>query len=84
MEPMRDLREMFVESHQMRKAPAALTPAALEDLKYFEKRAKEGAPIRLESLLDWLKQHHGMVMGRVVLYKLMTNAGLTPWWAQRR
>ena len=76
--------EDFVKANQMRKVPVALTPKALEDLKYFEKRAKEGSPIRLESLLDWLKQHHGMAIGRVVLYKLMTSAGLTPWWAHRR
>lgn len=75
----KDPREAFLESNLSRHS-LGLTPEALEDLRFFAKRAKENKPITVLALLKWFKEKHGLKFGRTRLYSLAIENGIEPWW----
>ena len=65
------------------RAITTLPAAVLEDLRYFRDAAVSGRAIRLEALLAFLSKTHSLNIGRAVLHRLMSDAGVTPWFARK-
>lgn len=77
-----DPRERYLERNMSAWA-VKLSPKAIEDLKYFAKRASEGRPITLAALQKWMLDSHKQ---KIVAHKLATLArehGIEPWWRTR-
>lgn len=76
-----DERETFLQERVTNRGRAVhLTPEAIEDLRYFQKRADEGKPMPFESLAEWLESKRGITAGRRGLYTACVVNGITPWW----
>jgi hypothetical protein len=59
------------------------TAAAIDDLRYFEKRAAEGAPIKFDALANYMQEKHGLRLGQSGMHTLCTRQGIKPWWAKK-
>lgn len=60
----------------------ALPKGALDDMRYFAKRAKEGTVISLAGIVQWMEEKHGVKAGRSKLYNAMVQIGEKPWWTK--
>lgn len=60
----------------------SLPNAALDDMRYFAKRAKEGSVISIAGLAQWLQEKHGVRAGRTKLFNTMMKLGEKPWWSR--
>jgi hypothetical protein len=80
--PAPDAREAFLQRNvspwQMQ-----LSPAALDDVRYFAKRAAEGRPLTIRAFERWLNEKHQLKIGRERLAKLCLDHDIKPWWATR-
>lgn len=59
-----------------------LSKEALDDMRYFAKRAKEGAVVSVTGLSQWMEERHGVKVGRAKLYNTMVKLGEKPWWTK--
>lgn len=67
---------------QKARSSTAMPKQALEDMRYFAKRAKEGAVVSITGLTQWMEEKHGIRAGRTKLYNEMVKLGERPWWAK--
>lgn len=74
-----DPREAYVQINASRHL-TALPAKAVEDLKFFAKRAADGRPITFESLAAWMQERYGIEIGRRRLSTLARTKGIVPWW----
>lgn len=72
--------ESFIAEKRLIKS--VLTKEALDDMRYFAKRAKEGAVISLCGMSQWMEEKHGIKAGRAKLYNAMVKLGEKPWWTK--
>ena len=75
-------REQYLQSFQRTKGIGAVTlpPEAVDDLKFFGKKAKEGRPITRDGLRKWMLKKYSLNLGRMALYKQCIENGVEPWW----
>ena len=59
-----------------------LPKAAVDDMRYFAKRAKEGAVVSINGLSQWMEEKHGVKAGRSKLFNTMVKIGEKPWWSK--
>lgn len=59
-----------------------LPKAALDDMLYFAKRAKEGSVVSVSGLSQWMEEKHGVKVGRSKLFNAMVKIGEKPWWSK--
>ena len=74
-----DPRDAYIAQNTLR-GHAKLSGKAMEDVKFFAQRAKEGRPISFQAMVDWLHDKHGITVGRGRLYTLAVANGIEPWW----
>lgn len=54
-------------------------PNLVEDLRYFAKRAKEGAAISGRGVQEWIAKKYGMNVGRTRLANICRRNDITMW-----
>lgn len=77
-----DPRESYLAANP-RRGSATLPKAAVDDLKFFAKRAEEGRVMAFTALTKWMLEKHGIAVGRIRLHTLAKAEGITPWWSAR-
>lgn len=77
---MSDVRDTFIAGFAKRQ-PDEFSAAALDDLKFFAKRADEGRPLSFVGLQKWFLDKHSIKAGRRRLHNVATRHGLEPWWS---
>lgn len=59
-----------------------LPKEALDDIRYFALRAKEGAVISQRGMSEWMEKKYGIAVGRTRLFNATKAAGVQPWWTK--
>lgn len=80
--PAQDPRERYIDRNMSAWA-AKLCPKAVEDLKYFAKRASEGRPITIVALQKWMLDNYQQKIGVHKLATIAREHGIEPWWRTR-
>lgn len=80
--PADDPRERYIDRHMSAWA-IKLSPKAIDDLKYFAKRAAEGRPITIAALQKWMLDNHKQKIGVHKLSSIAREHGIEPWWRTR-
>ena len=74
-----DPREAYV-SQNVSRHLNDLPTKAVDDLRYFAKRATEGRPITFDALAEWMREHYGIDSRRRRMATLAKGKGIVPWW----
>ena len=74
-----DPREAYVSLNASRHLNE-LPNKAVDDLKFFAKRAADGRPITFEALAGWMHDKYGIEIGRRRLITLARAKGIATWW----
>lgn len=76
---MKDPRDAVIEA-SISKRTDAIPKELIDDLKFFDKRRKEGRQISGKGLLEYVRKKYG-AFGRQRLWNVAKSAGIEPWWS---
>ena len=79
----REDMDRFILSNLRTGSVPELSPAAIDDLRYFESKAMAGAAIKFDALYAWMEKNHGLTLKQGGLYTACTKAGIMPWWSRK-